>query len=71
MATRSEDLAPIRPDEQYPLEVLERHAGQGRAAMRQARRNGLRVTYVSGRCYVLGRDWMDYCDQQGKASKDE
>ncbi|NLX54560.1 MAG: hypothetical protein GXY58_05560 [Planctomycetaceae bacterium] len=71
MANRSEDLAAIRPDEQYPVELFERMAGLGRAALREARRKGLRVVYVHGRAFVRGSDWMDYCDRQGKGTKDE
>ena len=71
MANRSEDLAAIRPEEQYPVELFERIAGLGRAALREARRKGLKVTYVHGRAYVRGSDWLSYCDAEGKGSKDE
>ncbi len=70
MANKSEDLAAIRPDEQYPLELFEKMAGLGRAALREARRKGLRVEYVHGRCYVRGRDWLEYCDSTAKGTKD-
>lgn len=71
MANRSEDLAAIDPALQYPLELFEQIAGLGRAALREARRKGLRVRYVHGRAFVLGRDWLEYCDSAGKGSKDE
>lgn len=71
MANRSEDLAGIDPALQYPLERFEQIAGLGRAALREARRKGLKVTYIHGRAFVRGSDWMDYCDSKGKDTKDE
>jgi len=71
MANRSEDLAAIRHDEQYPLELFEKMAGLGRSAVREARRRGLKVTYLHGRGYVRGSGWMAYCDSEGKGTKDE
>jgi hypothetical protein len=71
MANRSEDLAAIRPEEQYPVELFERIAGLGRAALREARRKGLKVKYIHGRAYVRGSDWLSYCESEGKDSKDE
>jgi hypothetical protein len=71
MANRSEDLAAIRPEEQYPLELFESMVGLGRAALREARRKGLKVEYVHGRAFVRGSDWLSYCDSEGKGTKDE
>ena len=71
MATRSEDLAPVRPDEVYPLELFERSQGLGRAALREARRKGLKVSYLHGRVFVRGVDWLDYLATEGKGTKDE
>jgi hypothetical protein len=71
MASKSEELAAIRSDEQYPLELFERMVGLGRAAVREARRHGLKVEYLHGRCFVRGQAWLDYCEQQAKGTKDE
>lgn len=71
MANKSEDLAAIDPTLQYPLELFEQIAGLGRAALREARRKGLRVVYIHGRAFVRGADWLSYCDSAGKASKNE
>jgi hypothetical protein len=70
MANRSAELGPIRPDEVYALEDFERRVGLGRGAIREARRQGLRVQYLHGRCYVRGSDWVAYCDDRGKGVKD-
>jgi len=32
--------------------------------MRSARRNGLRVVYVGGRGFVLGRDFIEYIHER-------
>lgn len=70
MAAKSNDLAPVIGDAIYPGELLERMTGLGRAAFREARRKGLKVHYLHGRVYVIGRDWIAYCEQHGKATKD-
>jgi hypothetical protein len=71
MANKSVELGPIRPGEQYPLELFAQTAGLGRAALREARRRGLKVTYCHGRGYVNGSDWLEYCERTGKGAKDE
>ena len=70
MPTTNPHLAPVRPDELYPGELLERMTGLGRAAFREARRKGLKVAYLHGRLFIKGSDWIAYCDQYGKQTKD-
>ena len=71
MAREDQQLAPIDADRLYPLELFQQIAGLGRAAMRNARKSGLNIRYVSGRGWVLGRDWIDYVVEHGKGAKDE
>lgn len=58
--TRGDNLRPIDPRILYPLPVFEEHSGLSKAAMRTARRNGLRVLRVGGRAFVLGSDFIEY-----------
>lgn len=69
MSDRATGLAPIRADETYPLELFERVSGLGRTAIRMARRKGLRVLYVQRRAFVRGSDWLAYCDQVGRPTR--
>ena len=55
----------IRPGEIYPLEVFKKLAGFGAHAMRQARRNGLRVRRVNGRAFVHADDFARYLEVHG------
>lgn len=50
----------IRADEAYTLEEFKRRVGFQNAALRRARRAGLRLLREGKRKYVLGRDWIDY-----------
>jgi len=50
----------IKPDEFYTLDELKRRLRFRDAALRAARRQGLRVYRVHGRGFVLGQDWIDY-----------
>lgn len=50
----------IRADEAYTLEEFKRRVGFQDAALRRARRAGLRLLREGKRKYVLGRDWIDY-----------
>ena len=56
-------IGPIRSDELYPLVDLKRRAGLSVAALRQARRKGLRVQYIGRRGFVLGSDLIEYAAQ--------
>lgn len=57
----------IAPGVIYTLEEFRRRIGWGLAAMRTARRNGLRVIYTAGRCYVRGDDALAYFDAIAQA----
>lgn len=70
MATEQDALAPIRIDEIYPGELLQRMTGLGKASIREARRRGLKVSYLHGRVFIKGSDWIAYCDEHGRDSKD-
>jgi hypothetical protein len=63
-------LDAVSPDLLYPMTILEKITGLGRAALRSARRSGLRVYYVHGRSFIHGRDWIEYVKTHGKGSKD-
>lgn len=62
-------LGPIEPHILYPLPELQARAGLGNAAMRTARRAGLKVKYAGGRGYVLGLDFIEYVEANGKDEK--
>jgi len=54
------ELAPIRPDELYPLRVLKQRLGIGDAAVRAARRDGLNVQRYGNLHYVFGSDVIEF-----------
>ena len=58
------DLAPIRADEIYPLRELMRRLGWKEAALRRARRDGLRIRRYGNLFYVLGSDAVDFLSEQ-------
>lgn len=62
-------LGPIEPDVVYPLPDFMARAGLGDAAMRTARKSGLAVKYAGGRGYVLGRDFIEWLNQNAKESR--
>ena len=47
----------------YRVEIFRAGVGWGLHAMRTARRNGLKVIYTAGRCYVRGNDALAYFDR--------
>ena len=61
--------AAIRPEFLYPIESAKTNLGWKATAMRNARRAGLPVRYVSGRGYVLGKDIIAHIATHGKESK--
>ncbi len=69
MVTKSTDLAPIRRDEIYALELFYGMVGLGEVAIRNARRAGLAVEFLHGRGFIRGSAWLDYCEEFGKSSK--
>lgn len=68
-ATFRPALGPIVPGVLYPLDHLKARSGLGSAALRTARRTGLKVRYAAGRGYILGRDFILWVEQNGKDSK--
>ncbi len=58
----------IEPHVLYPLPVFKTHTGLGDAALRAARRNGMRVLRVGGRGFILGSDFIEYVKTHGEES---
>jgi hypothetical protein len=63
-------LAPIEQHAVYPLCDFQKRVGMTRHGIRSARRNGLKVHYVHGRCFVRGADWIAYLERHGTRTKD-
>jgi hypothetical protein len=61
----------IRADEAYRNDEFMSRVGQTKYGMRAARRKGLRVSYLHGRCYILGADWFAYLAARREAGDDE
>lgn len=53
----------IDPTKVYPLATFKRIVGYGDWAMRQARRDGLRVIYRGNRAFVRGADFDAFLQQ--------
>ncbi len=70
MARTTEHLAPIYASAVYPLADFRQRTGLGKDAMREARRNGLVVRRIHGRAFVLGSDWLTYCQLFSEKQKD-
>jgi hypothetical protein len=65
----SDPLGPIDPDQLYPKPTIMRLSGLGQRCLNDAQRSGaLRVRFVGGRCFILGRDFVEWVEN-GKASK--
>ncbi len=63
MAAPTEAIGEIRSDCVYTLDEAKARTGLGAAALRTARRQGLKVRKIGRRAYVLGRDIMAYIEQ--------
>lgn len=50
----------VEADRMYTLTAFEEITGMGKRARRTARRNGLRVLYISKKAFVLGSDFISY-----------
>lgn len=59
----------ILPEALYTLPEIQRRTGLGVAAMRMARRDGLRVRYLSRRAYVKGADIIAHIESRGRDEK--
>ena len=58
----------ISADQLYTLEEIRARLGLGLAALRTARRQGLKVRRIGRRGYVLGRDVMAYVERAGASA---
>ena len=58
-------LGPISATEVYPLPLFMRLTGLSNWAMRQARRNGLKLKTAGRRKYVRGADWHEFLATRG------
>ena len=58
----SERPGEIAADSMYTLEEIQKRLGLGQAAMRTARRAGLKVRRIGRRGYVLGKDLLAYVE---------
>lgn len=56
------EIGSIHSDAVYGYEEFQRLTGQGRAAMRSFRMQGLRVIRAGNRRYIFGRDWLTFLD---------
>jgi hypothetical protein len=65
MAAATTSVGRISADELYTLEEVKARLGLGVAALRTARRHGLKVRRIGRRGYLLGRDVMDYVERAG------
>lgn len=61
----------IKRGVQYMLTDFMKLVGLGRDAMRQARKNGLRVLRAHGRAYVNSDDWFSYVERVSKQESGE
>ncbi|HBO43750.1 MAG TPA: hypothetical protein DD670_07430 [Planctomycetaceae bacterium] len=64
------DLGEIRSDALYTLDEIRRRLGLGSHAVREARRRGLPVRKIGRKCFVLGRDILDFAADSGKGVPD-
>lgn len=56
----------ITGDAVYTLDELNARLGLGKGALRQARRQGLKVRRIGRRSYVMGRDVIDWMETTAK-----
>ena len=59
---------PIEPQKLYPVASLDQFAF-GKAALRTARQDGLKVIYYRGRAWVLGSDLIQHIVTKGKSER--
>ena len=59
-------LSEISRDSIYPLDVFMTHSGLSQAALREARRNGLKVRRIGRRSFIVGEDFLKYVMENGK-----
>jgi hypothetical protein len=59
----------VSADELLTLEAVEQQLGLGKAAMREARREGLPVRRIGRRGYVLGADIIEFVRRTGAVDR--
>ena len=64
MAFDTKRREPIRRDESYTISEFMRRTGIGRAGVRSAERQGLKMETVGQRKYVRGDAWFNYLESQ-------
>lgn len=57
----------IRRDSAYALPLFMSGTGMGWKSLRRARSEGLKVTKIGNRSYVLGADWLDFLKKKSAA----
>ncbi len=62
-------LGPIEPDVLYPLPDLKARSGMGETALRTARQSGLKVMYAGNRGFCLGKNFIEWMEQNARDSK--
>jgi hypothetical protein len=69
MSTATQGIGKIEPGILYRLEALKEASGVGAWGLRQMRRAGLKVRYVGGRGFVLGKDFIEHVERAGTEAK--
>jgi hypothetical protein len=54
-------------DDIYTLGEFRLRTGLKAAALRQARRDGLRIVYIHGRGFIFGQEWSRYLNAKQSA----
>lgn len=65
----SVQLSSIDPEKLYAISEISALTGLKKAALRTARRNGLRIRYFSRFAYVQGKDLIDYVIENSRDEK--
>lgn len=59
----------IEPHILYSLATFKQITGLGTYAIREARKRGLRIRYAGRKAYILGRDFHEHIDRNGRAER--
>lgn len=60
MSRSTDTSGVIHSEEMYSLSEFRSRVGISDAALRTARREGLKVYYLHNRAFIYGKDWIDY-----------
>lgn len=63
------DQGVIRPDHLYTFAAFQKTTGIGKAGIREARKNGLRVRYLGRQGYILGSDIIAHVMEAGRETR--